>query len=384
MISVPGAAARRRPVPSPRRRVLFALAAVIPALALAACGDDPPPAPSKIVRAIKTYTVTEKSPGQLRKFSGVVRAKDTTELSFQVGGNVQRVAVDIGMRVVRGQFLAALDEAPYVERVRQAEAEVERARAFLADKRKQYESYLALRERDFVSRRRFEEAEAAFEAAKSQLAAAEASLRLARRDLRNTELRAPFDGVIAKREVEPFIEVAPGQTVFVLNAEGAVEVELTVPDTLITYLAPGQRVEVSTPLLGRRDDRETLEGTITHVGSEAVTANAFPVKVGVRDPERRLRPGMTAEVSILFKEDDAPAYLVPIPAIRFPDPDEESPSVFVFDPEASVVRQRPIRIRNIRDNYAEVVEGVSPGDVIAVAGVSFLYDGREVKLLEEE
>jgi len=369
-----------------RNRTNLALAALL-ILTAGGCDEGGEEAPTNVVRAIKTYTVSDPSSGQVRKFSGVVRAKDTSDLSFQVGGNVQRVAVNLGSRVVKGQLLAALDEAPYVERARQSEAEVEQARAFQGDKRKQYESYLALRERDFISRRRFESAEAEFEAAKGQLAAAEAQLRNARRDLRNTELRAPFDGVIAKRSVEPFVEVAPGQTLFVINAEGAVEVEVLVPDTLISFLAPGQEIEVAVPLMvgpaGRGGDSEPFDGVITHVGAEAETANAFPVKIGVHDPDRRLRPGMTAEVTILFVVEGTPAYLVPIPAVRMPDPDEENPSIFVFDSEASVVRRKPIQVRNIRDNFVEVVEGVAPGDVIAVAGVSFLHDGQNVKLLQE-
>ncbi|MBT8370492.1 MAG: biotin/lipoyl-binding protein, partial [Deltaproteobacteria bacterium] len=65
------------------------------------------------VRTLKTITVSEMATKQIRKFSGIVNAVDSSNLSFEVGGNVKTVHVDIGDRVRKGQILAVLDKEPY-------------------------------------------------------------------------------------------------------------------------------------------------------------------------------------------------------------------------------------------------------------------------------
>ena len=90
---------------------------------------------------------------------------------------------------------------------------------------------------------------------------------------------------------------------------------------------------------------------------------------------------MTAEVSLLLGgESDSDSFLVPISAI-VPGERPREGYVFVFDAETSQVNRVAIRGRGVSDNRIVITEGLSAGDVIAVAGVSFLEDGQEVKLL---
>ena len=118
------------------------------------------------------------------------------------------------------------------------------------------------------------------------------------------------------------------------------------------------------------------------IGSGAAEANAFPVKATLIDPPAAVRPGMTAEVAFLLTEADAaPAYLVPISAIA-PGDGTADGFVFIFDPETSTVRKTAVRGGPGRDNLVVVFDGVEAGDIVAVAGVSFLTDGQRVKLLQ--
>ena len=80
------------------------------------------------VRPIKTMTVSEQATGQTLKFSGLAAAVDSSGLSFQVGGQVASVAVDIGDRVKKGQALAVLDPEPYQLEVDAIQAELVKAR----------------------------------------------------------------------------------------------------------------------------------------------------------------------------------------------------------------------------------------------------------------
>ena len=90
---------------------------------------------------------------------------------------------------------------------------------------------------------------------------------------------------------------------------------------------------------------------------------------------------MTAEVEFTMAKDrESAGYLVPLSAIA-PGPGEDAGYVFVYDAAASVVRRTPVRGRPGRDDMVEITDGVNAGDVVAVAGVTFLRDGQKVKLM---
>ncbi len=357
----------------PVLRILpFALASLV----LVACGEEPPEVAEQI-RAIKTITITQLATGQERKYSGIVQATDSSSLSFQVSGNVKSVAVDQGERVTKGQILAVLDAKRYELDVQAAQAEHGKARAEQTEKKQEFVRQKTLYDKGWVAKMALDMALAAFDSSRSQVNYAQSQLNLAKRDLGHTTLVAPFDGLIAERTVEPFVEVSAGQKLFEINAEGAVEVAFDVPETTIARITLGMPVGVtfSTNL-------DCLcEGRITEIGSVAGDANAFPVKAGLIDPPESVRAGMTAQVSIVLESERVEtAYLLPLAAIA-PGTETGQGFVFIFDPDTSTVRKSLVRARGATDNMIAVHEGVKAGDVIAVAGVSFLTDGQKVKLL---
>ena len=119
-----------------------------------------------------------------------------------------------------------------------------------------------------------------------------------------------------------------------------------------------------------------------YIGGAAVKANAFPVKVDLIDPSEKVKPGMTAEAKLTIKDESRKSgYLVPIQAL-LPSPEPDRGYAFVYDPGTSTVKKTPVRSRGTADKRVIIEEGLQAGDIIAVAGVSFLADGLEVKLLE--
>lgn len=344
---------------------------------LAACEDEPP-AVEEVVRTIKTMTVTELASGRVRKYSGVVQATDSSSLGFQVAGNVNQVAADIGDQVSKGQVLAVLDTRPYELNVQGAEAELQKVQSDLQEKQLEYDRQARLFEKEWVSQAALDQARSAYESARASLNFAQSKLNLARRDLRLTTLTAPFAGVIATREVEPFMDVAAGQVLFEINAEGALEASFTVPETTIAQITLGSPVTVAFPT----ERGSQSEGRITKVGSAAAAANAFPVNASLIDAPASIRAGMTAEISVVLRggQEDS-GYLVPIVALAPGSDRVQRGHVFVFDPASSTVVKTPISARGAADNMVSVFEGLEAGDVIAVAGVSFLTDGQKVRLM---
>ena len=352
------------------------LAAVV--LLLAACKEEPPKVMENI-RAIKTITVSERGSGQLRRFPGIVEAVDTSSISFEVAGNTREVNVNVGDRVVEGQVLATLDDKPFQLSVEGAEAEVGRAKAQLAEKDTDYERQKTLYEKDWVAKAAYDQALAARDSAANQVSYANSKLNLARRDLEKTVLTAPFDGVIAGKFVDPFQEVARGQKVFEIYREGAMQVVVSVPETAINEVYLGLPAEITFP----SDKVASLKGRVSEIGTVAGDANAFPVKVAIAEPPDQVLPGMTAEVALILGEIGGEvSYLVPISAIAAGDKPGEG-YVFVFDPKTDTVKKTEVRGSGVKDNRIFITQGISPGDVIAVAGVSFLRDGQKVKLMAQ-
>ncbi len=353
-------------------------ALVVAAGVLAGCGEEQAP-PVEQVRAIKTFTVTEVASGQTRIVSGLVHATVSSTLSFQVAGNIKKMQVKQGDRVKKGQVLAVLDKQPYRLDVQSAQADLRKARADQSQARQEYKRQETLFKKGWVAKARLDKVQRSRESATSQVDFATSKLKLARRDVRLTELKAPYVGTISRKRVDAFVEVKTGQPVYDIEASGALEVRFDIPETTISRVTLGMPVTVTFPTARG----SVLQARITEIGSSAGRANAFPVKAGLVEPPTQVRPGMTTEVSILLKQEGTEsAYLVPLAAIAPADQPGQG-YVFVYDAAMQTVKKSLIKGKGATDNFAHVFEGVKAGDVIAAAGVTFLNDGQKVKLMQQ-
>lgn len=358
-----------------RLLITIALLAII-GVALTACKE-------KIeiveqVRTLKTITVSELATGKIRNFSGIVAATDSSNMSFEVSGRVEEVLVDIGDHVKKGQVLAVLDKEPYLLDVDAAQAEFVSAEAGVVNAKEEFDRQERVYTQGAGAKSKLDKAKYNLDAAKSQLNYQKAKVNLAKRDLGKTTLTSPYDGHIAWRSVDPHEEITVGQKVFAIDAKGALEVGLAVPETTINRIHIGTVATVQFPTL----PGHSIEGQISYIGSAAVKSNAFPVKVGLVGQTENISPGMTAEVSLVMKDDNkVVGYRVPIQAI-LPDKEVGQGYVFVYDPKTATVKKTQIQALGAEQNMLIVTGGLSTGDIIAAAGVSFLADGMKVKLMK--
>ena len=359
------------------RRAVFI--AACGAFLLAACEEEPS-AKVERIRAIKPYYVVEPAGGDVRRYSGTIVATNTSALSFAVSGTVQTVEVNQGDRVVKGQVLATLDTEPFDLDVAAAQSEVSSAQAEAQNQELQLDRQRKLYEKEWVAKAALDQAIAATEAAKGKLNLVRSRLGLIERDRSNARLMAPFDGVISLRDVDPFVEVQSGQTVLRLDSEGAFEVELSIPDSVIGRLTIGAPVTVAATTVAGCG----CKGRITEIGTTAGAANAVPVKAAILESPGGLLPGMAVEAGLLLSDEaGSQGFLVPLVAIAPADANARG-YVFKYDAENGVVRKTPIVGEGgVSGNLIGVTEGVEPGDIVAAAGVSFLRDGQPVKLLGE-
>ena len=361
-------------------------------LVLTGCSDDVAPVTEETPR-VKYFVVGDQASGQSRRISGKLVAADTSPLSFGVGGTVEGVMATQGDVVREGQLLARLDKEPLRLAVEQARAQLNIARAKVAETKQIYDRTVNLFEKRASSQAEVDTATANHAAARGNVRSAQSDLDRKERDLSQTELSAPFAGTIAARSVDPFQEIPAGQEAFVLQTADALEAEVRVPETLIRDVDYGQVVHVTFPTLADT----VVNGTVSKIGSRAESGNSFPVSIQLPTSEANLRPGMTAAVTFNFEAylDGQTAYLIPLSAIAIDHglikqarsandpPSRQTVPVFIID-EDNRLRARDIVIGDLRGNQLEVFEGLEAGDKIVSAGVAFLREGIRVELWTPE
>ena len=283
---------------------------------LAGCdADTEKPVPERI-RATKPYYVSEPAGGDVRRISGTIAAAETSALIFAVAGKVATVAVRQGERVSVGQILATLDTKRFDLKLRAEKSLLASAQAHYTDKEAELGRQRQLFQKGWVAKAAIDRAVAAFDAAAGELNLARSRVGNAEKDLSDTILRAPFDGIIASRSVEPFEEVSSGKLLFSVNSDAALEADLSVPDGIISRISIGTPVTVKVSTIAGCG----CAGRITEIGTASGSANAVPVTVALLEKRSGLLPGMAAEISVVLSGGkQARGYLVPLTAIASGD-----------------------------------------------------------------
>ena len=353
---------------------------VLAILSIIGCEEEPVNNAAKRVRAIKPYTVSELADREVRRYSGTIIAANTTNLSFTLTGTVTTVVAKLGDRVKTGQVLATLDPSLSNLNVQAAKSQLAIARAKYSNKKGDLDRKHKLFTKGWVTKEAIDQAVAASDGAEGEVNLALSRLGSAERDLEKTHLVTPFDGVIASRDVEPFMEVSGGQSLFSINSEEAFEIILSVPDTSVTRLSVGIPITVNVSTVPNCG----CQARITEISPSAGAANAVLVTAALLDNPAGLIPGMTAEAVVVLTSERKPrGFLVPLVAIA-PGNETVEGYLYKYDTETNLVSMVAIRIgQRATNNLVEIVEGVKAGDIIAAAGVSFLRDGQRVKLLNQ-
>ncbi|MEM7253650.1 MAG: efflux RND transporter periplasmic adaptor subunit [Pseudomonadota bacterium] len=347
---------------------------------LAGCTEPPPPPPEEVVRSIKSLVVSERAGAQVRRIAGVVEADLVSDLSFEAAGKLVTFAVELGDEVARGDVVGELDAEPFELSVKSAKGSLSEADARLRDARAKFNQQKELIAKGYTARSDYETSLANLNSARSAVSIARSQLEIAERDLKQARLLAPFNGRISEKYVQRYAEVSPGQAVVQLSSLGDQKVDVNLPEGLINFIAIGDAVDIRFPTLPGKP----TTGRIATIGSRAGSTNSFPVSVTIDRPRADVKPGLSAEVSFQFTTaSTGKAFMLPVTAV-LPSDEQGRAFVYVFDAGSSTVARKAIEVVNVRDNELEVTGGITEGDIVASAGVSFLSDGMRVKLLESE
>jgi len=346
-----------------------------------ACAEPPPP-PEPVVRPVRVVEVTASQGQETRTFSGIARAGTESTLSFRVAGTIERLPVEVGDRVRVGDLIGELDDIDYRLQVSEAEAALRQAEAQAQNAEADLRRVRGLFENDNASRDDLDAAVAAASSTRAQVEAVMRRLDLAQRQVLYTRLTAPVTGAIAEVRAEVNENVAAGQGIVLLTSGVQPEVEVSVPEGLITQIAEGDEVSVTFDALSG----QVFDGVVTEVGvSASRLATTFPVSVQLGGRASAVRPGMAAEVTFTFAgPQKAGRFTIPAEAVA---EDRGGRYVFVVEPAGdgrATVRRRAVDVGGFAADGLEILQGLDDGDLVVTAGVHQIEDGREVRLAGEQ
>jgi len=349
-----------------------------------------------------TTAVTRGSLVDTIEATGSLVAVETVEVGTQVSGTIASLHADFNSRVKAGQVVARLEPSIFEAQVEQAraslirmQADVERADVSLEDTLIKRQRARDLWEMQLIARTDLEtaesnarQAEASLKSVRAQLAQGDASLNQSQVNLSHSVIRTPIDGVVISRSVEVGQTVAASMstpTLFVIAKDlSRMRVNASIGESDIGRIAAGQSVTFTVDAY----PGEAFTGTVTQVRLAPVVESnvvSYVTIIDVPNPEQKLKPGMTANVSVeIARNDDV--LRVPNSALRFrPPADSEgvaSPAVARGGqaPTVWVLREgalHPVRVQTGLSNATAtaVVEGeLQENDLIvtgqAVAGAA--------------
>lgn len=276
--------------------------------------------------------------------TGTLNPVTIVDIGSQVSGKIEKINVDFNSQVKAGQVLAQLEQLNFQTKVQQNEANysssvaaLEKSRVSLENSKKKYDRAKVLFEKELLSYEEFEAAETQYFSAKADLQSSEARLEQAKAqldtskvDLTYTIIKSPIDGVVINRAVNVGQTVAASLQAPVLfqvaNDLTKMQVECSVDEADIGRVKEGQTARFTVDAFP--DDR--FSGVVKQVRySPEVIQNVvtYTTIVDVDNPEMKLRPGMTATISIVVGEAKN-AIRVPNSALRFQPPPEVLQAMF--------------------------------------------------------
>ncbi|HWS40603.1 MAG TPA: efflux RND transporter periplasmic adaptor subunit [Arenimonas sp.] len=324
-------------------------------LFLTACSGQDERAPELNTQSLQTISVQAQNKNGQSIWDGVIEAVQQVQLTAQTTGRVSKVLVDVNDQVKTDDLLVQLSAVEQQAGVNTSQAQLNAAKAQAIAAQNSYIRYESLVKKQYISKQQFDQALSERNAANAQVAALQSQLIQANQQTAYTQIRAPFDGIISDRFIEPGESITIGQAIVsVFNPEN-LRIEVQVPQSMAESLRaePVAMVEVA-------------DGTTIQVNEIIVFPSAdgdsHSVKVRIQLPKKTavFKPGQVVKVVFAVPASKAITF-IPRSAVWQRG---ELSAVYVVTDKNIFLRQ--VRLGEIRGESIELISGVSDGERIAL------------------
>lgn len=303
------------------------------------------------------------------EFSGPLVAPQTSIVRAKAAGTLVAMDAPEGSRVAAGQAIGRIDMAETASRVAERSANLESARATLAQAERAHASNERLAAQQFISPNALENSRAAVDTARAALNAAQAALATTRVGLRDATLLAPIAGIVAKRHVLPGEKLSIDQPVVTIVDLARLELAGSVGTHEVARLRAGMPVEVRVEGLER-----ARVGSIARIAPAAEPGTrAIGVTIAIDNPDETLRAGQYAMVRATLA-DDTERLTLPIAAVG-----HSAGQDHVWMIENGVLARRAVTLgrRDEREGRIELLRGVGPASQVLAARFDNLREGAQ-------
>ena len=370
-----------------RKRIFIAAIGVAAVLASGAFAWKATRAPASQVasRPVATTRPLELIPQEIHtikprglvdtvRFTGTTQPIDQTVVKARVAGRLAEVLVREGDKVTKGQLLARFETTELEAKVKERQSAVDAARAELRWASRDRSDKETLSARNIVSQSAADQARSTAENRTSMVAVSEAQLEVARKNLADAEVRAPFAGVVGERIANQGESLPIDGKIVALLDTSHVEIAAQMPAADVVRLQVGQAATISLEGFGERP----FNGQVTRISPTAQAGSrSIPVYVEILDQDDGLRGGLFGTGAIAVKE-KAHALAVPAAAMRKDDEGD-----FVLTVENAILVRKPVgAVRTWSRGELVEVKGLDAGMVVVAAPLPGLKAGQAVKIVE--
>lgn len=308
--------------------------------------------------------------------TGTIEPVTSVTVGTQVSGIIDHIYVDYNSVVKKGQVIAELDRTNLISTLESAQSNLANAQSALAYQKSNYQRMKALYEKGLISADEHEQAKLAYEQARQQESMQQQNVQQAKTNLSYATITAPIDGVVLKRKVEEGQTVASMMTtpeLFTIAKDLTdMRVIADIDEADIGGVREGQRV---TFIVDAYPD-DIFEGKVTQVRQEATTQSnvvTYEVVISAPNPDLKLKPGLTANVTIIT--DEAQGVLTVSAAALHFHPDESL--LQEGETIADIQAPKKVWVKQGGEFKAVAVEtGISNGTMVEIR--SGLKEGQEV------
>jgi membrane fusion protein (multidrug efflux system) len=341
------------------------------ALAAVACrrpdqaSSPSPPREAAVPVHVRTTTVAERPMPEYLTLTGTLRASEESDIAADVSGKVVRTMIERGQPVKRGQLIALVDSRTATLAASAAEAQAKVAASQLEEARRECERVQHLLQTGAISQADYDRQTAQCTSQQWSAAAAEAQQASATKALGDTNIRAPFDGVIGERYVNVGQYVQPSTRVASIYEPNPLRLELTVPEENVGAIVDGLPVGFTVAAF----PNEVFTGTVKFISPNVrESTRDLVIEAVVPNADIKLKPGMFAVAKIQLGKHPHP--VVPAESI---ERDDTGARVFVV--VGHQVQERMVQLGERDGDLVAVLDGVKPGEAVVVEPGPDVRDG---------
>jgi RND family efflux transporter MFP subunit len=332
------------------------------------------------VKPVKFYKVKNLNFEKKVILPGIINSVNETNLSFRVGGTIQKIYFKPGELIKKGELIAELDNSDFILKYQEIKSKLESLKSVNKSTESTYKRFKILYKNNNIPLQDLENIKGKYNSELNQIKSIEKSLELLNKQVKYTQLYAPFTGTIANQKFEELESIEENRPFIKFIDPDNLEATVFIPENKINFININDKVKIKI----FNKNNFLVDGIITEINSEANSiTKTYKTKIKILNADNNIKSGMSCEV-IYNKSDyyNNNYFIIPIDSV-FSGNDSEKNFVWKFNPVDSTVIKTEVKSEKIVSQGILIKQGLNQDDIIITAGIHFLSDGQKVKLIEK-